>query len=295
MNALKKVLVIIGLSGLLGLFSACEYDVAIQDDKENSMEYTYKVLVETREAAWCVFSPMGDYDAAQFKSLFKANQYEFVVYHFNDAMDIVEDDHIDLRFLNTGFPCARFNRSGTSPIGRVGWQQAITYWDDFVESNRTNCGLAIDASTISDDHLQLEVALAINSNGIPDSDYYLTVLLIEKEAQGLGAGWDQENYFNNTSGPFYNLGDPIIGYKHPNCVVKVVTNLADPYGEVLTKSQVEPNSESTFNFDVDLEGLNEDLRVVAFITSVHKDEFMNDLTVVSNAQFVDIGKVQDFD
>ena len=281
--------------GFVSLLAGCTYDSVEKQSREAVPEnFSQKILFETREAAWCQYSPLGDHLAASFKSQFDDGQYEFAVFHINDLMDYPEQRAIQDVILSNTFPCAQLNREFETPIHRQHWQSYIDQFKDEVVP--ANCGLAIDATSYNGNELEVKVKMGVNGSGLDENKrYYLTCYLIDKVMVGSGQGWDQRNDYNyDPSSPFYGMGDWIVGYEHPNVVVKVMTDITNRYGELIKESAIQPNTITTWKFTADVSQLDSDLRVVALVT-ITDDADLAKHTGLVNAQFVDVGQSQGFD
>jgi len=128
-------------------------------------------------------------------------------------------------------------------------------------SGTAKCGLAIK-STVTGNNATIEVHAAFREN--LTGSHTLTVYLVENEVTGTGSSYDQVNSYNNDpSSPYYNLGNPIIGYKHQLVVKKVITaNL----GDAIDASKLVVNGLFKKSFTADLTGLvKENVSIVAFV------------------------------
>jgi hypothetical protein len=59
--------------------------------------------------------------------------------------------------------------------------------------------------------------------------YKMCAYLVENNVKKAGAGYDQKNDYNNDpTSPFYNMGDPIVNYNHNN-VFRLLLTPVDGY------------------------------------------------------------------
>lgn len=236
---------------------------ANNDELSIPLEFTKKVLLETMEATWCQYSPDGDHRAALTKEALGEDICEFIVYHYpqNDVMHLPESYWVIKNYLSSSFPCGQVDRMSARPLNRAEWQpMAVARKDE-----PAKCGLAIDASEIVDKTLELNVELAIGEEDLDEADagYFLQIILIDKEIDVFTEDHWQANYYNiYQASPFFERGDPIKDYIHPNTVVKVVNG---EFGLAINSSDLKSRTSKTFNFSVDLSDRDDDLRVIAML------------------------------
>jgi len=277
---------------------SCEKEALVPDLHNNDneklsipLELTKKVLLETMEAAWCQFSPDGDYRAALTKNDLGEDICEFAVYHFSDVMHLPESSWIMSKYLNSSFPCGQVDRMSPRPLNRAEWRSKAR---ERMEVS-AKCGLAIDASEIVDNTLELNVELAIGEEDLDEANagYFLQIILIEKEIDEFTKDHWQANHYNiDKSSPFFERGDPMKDYIHPNTVVKVLNG---HFGLAVHSSDLKSRTSKAFNFSVDLSDQDEDLRIIVML---YKNNVNNGVPYASetlNCQFVDIGEEQPFD
>ena len=122
-------------------------------------------------------------------------------------------------------------------------------------------------------------------------DHRLTVYLIEDEVSGEGNGYDQMNFYDTDSySPFFNLGNPIIGYVH-NHTLRTV--LSQPLGDLINSSELVTGGEHISTFNVDISSYDHNhLSIVAFINFVGATYLEHE---VLNVQKCSIDGFQDWD
>ena len=160
-----------------------------------------------------------------------------------------------------------------------------------VLAETAKCGLAIDAS----DKSNVKIKLGIGSEDLPSGNYFLTVLLVEDVVDQTGTGYDQRNAYNGAAGhPYYQKGDPVVGYEHTNVVRNVLTSAL---GDELTDEHVKAGALSSFEFSVDASGLGADLDIIAFISEATTNlaNPAASTSYIYNVQRTDLGTNQDFD
>jgi|TARA_B110000914_G_scaffold178963_1_gene160893 hypothetical protein len=285
------------------VFSGCE------DESENFVvskvpdTFTKKVLIEEFTGAWCGYCPDG---ADRVKRLINDNDGRVVGVSIHagnptgDAMVIAHANYLETTYQSTSFPSAMVDRvsiNGNSCLNRGYWASVTN--NQLLET--TVCGLAI-ISEINGQNATVEVHAGFSSNlpllgmdGLVD-DYRLTVYLIEDGVTEEGYGYDQRNYDNTIEeSPFYNLGDPIIGYEH-NQTLRAV--LSDSLGDVIVGGddsyiEMKKGEEYIKTYTVDISSYNKkNLSIVAFIT--HIGSIITEHEVM-NVQQSDIDGFQDWD
>ena len=286
MNQYIKIL----LFGLL-VFAACEDE---SDDFEISKvpsTFTKKVLIEEFTGAWCGYCPDGAY---RVKNLINDNDGRVVGVSLHagnptgDAMEIAHTNYLETTYQNTGFPSGMVDRvsvNGSASLNRGYWEYVAN--DQLLKT--AVCGLAI-ISEVNGQNANVEVHAGFSST-LNGTDYRLTVYLIEDGVTGEGYGYDQRNYDNTIAeSPFYNLGDPIIGYEH-NHTLRAV--LSESLGDEISPSSLVSGGEHIQTYTVDLSVYNKNnLSIVAFVTYIGSTITEHE---IMNVQKCDIDGFQDWD
>ena len=210
-----------------------------------------------------------------------------VALHSSDDMSIAHTSVLESFYPSSGYPSGmvdRINFDGIVGLNRGYW----SYITDQQLQKSAICGLAIN-SEISGDSVNIQIRSAFDTT-MTMENYNLNVYIIEDDVQGEGYGYDQRNYYNDDAeSSFYQLGDPIINYKHNQTLRKVLTNT---YGIPFTSSS-SPGTEFIDNFKEDITNFNKNkLSVVAFITYNGAAATNHE---VLNAQKCDIDGFQDWD
>lgn len=243
--------------------------------------FTQKALLEYHTAAWCGSCP----DAATKRDQVMAaypNRVIPVAIHQSDSMQI------------SGF----FTLSGTfganPAYGMVNRTPSLnnvllnrTQWLTNVSSalSRTPAsGMAI-LSVVTGNTAVIEVQGAFLSG--QTGNYNLTVWLTEMDVTGTGTGFDQVNSYNNDpSSQWYNLGNPISGYKHQYVWRKSVTPvMGDPIpGTTLVEGGLVKKI-----YNADISGLKKDKTyVVAFINKIGTSATTHEVVNVQMAKLGDL-------
>ena len=251
--------------------------------------YTQKVMLEQYATSYCATCP----DAMRMYENY-AGQYPDRVYgaalHDMDPMTISAWNTVDSMFNITQYSSGSFNRlayNGTPVIHKTNWNSSGMLGNAL---NRTaTCGLKLN-STLNGTTLNVTVQAGFATT--LSGQYRMTVYLLEDSVTGSASGYNQQNYYNTTaSSPFYQLGNPIIGYRH-NCVVRKV--LTSNRGKIIsTNNTIAARSLVTESFSASLNGMNPaNMFVLAFI---HKNGNTPGTQDVLNVQRSRLGVLKNWD
>jgi hypothetical protein len=286
MNQYIKILVF----GLL-VFSGCEDGSEDFEVSKVPSTFTKKVLIEEFTGAWCGYCPDGAY---RVKNLINDNDGRVVGVSLHagnptgDAMEIAHTNYLETTYQNTGFPSGMVDRvsvNGSTSLNRGYWEYVAN--DQLAKT--AVCGLAI-ISEVNGQNANVEVHAGFSSTP-SGADYRLTVYLIEDGVTGEGYGYDQRNYDNTIAeSPFYNLGDPIIGYEH-NHTLRAV--LSESLGDEISPSSLVSGGEHIETYTIDLSSYNKNnLSIVAFVNYIGSTITEHEII---NVQKCDIDGFQDWD
>jgi hypothetical protein len=279
---------------LVALFASCSKDDAAEPApitppatgiSNPPATFTKKVLLEYHTAASCGTCP----DAEVKINGIQANYPGKVIplaYHQSDGMQIPLFFTINAAFgSNPAYGMVnRVPSLGNVLLNRTQWLSNTTAQ----LSGTAKCGLAINSIT-SGNSATIEVRSAFRQN--LTGDHTLTVYLVEDNVTGTGSSFDQANSYNNdASGPYYNLGNPIIGYKHRYVTKKVLTaNL----GDVIDPAILVADGLLKKTYTADIKGMNIDnVIVIAFITKTGTSAITYEIL---NAQQSKLGVLKNWD
>ncbi len=114
-------------------------------------------------------------------------------------------------------------------------------------------------------------------------DFRFNVFLVENNVTGTGSGYDQTNYMNNQSNtPFYNLGNPIVGYNHKH-VLRAM--LGGSWGTAQSiPATVTPGTqyERTYTFTIPETWKANDITVVPVIMRFNQDRLKRPILNATN-------------
>lgn len=283
-------------AAVLLMFAACKKD----DNGSGSGEsigpvpssFTKKALIEEFTGCWCGYCPDGATVVNETMAQFPGRVYGAAI-HEGDPMEIGLYAQLDNKFNVTGFPTGMVSRTaqGSSvPISRSSWKS--------VAQNVINApafaGVAMKSS-IEGNTISVEVHTGFLA-ALP-GNYKVTAYILEDGVTG-GNSYNQVNYYNNdASSPFYQMGNPIVGYVHDHVVRKVLSaNLGDPVEA--TALVALGKDVKNYTFDIPLDGLgaplwnSANLKLIAF---VHRDGGTATTSEILNVQKSKIGIVKNWD
>ncbi len=265
-------------------FFGCEEDVPKIGPVPES--FTKKVLIEEFTGAWCGYCPDGAHRLENIINLNDGNVIG-VSLHNGDQMAVGHTDYLGSTYQNTGFPSGMVDRISINDVVSInrGWWEGVAM-DQLTKV--ANCGLAIK-SEVSGSKANIEVRVGFNASLA--GSYKLSVYLIEDKVIGEGYGYDQSNFYDTDSNsPFYQLGNPIVGYEHNHTLREI---LSDQAGDPIDSSYLTSNGEFINTYTTDISSYNEkNLSVVAFVTSIG---LLFTEHEVKNVQSCDINSLQDWD
>jgi thiol-disulfide isomerase/thioredoxin len=251
------------------------YGVYIQDGVEittNTESFSViipkrKIVVEDYTGTWCGFCPR--VSGALYSLKEETDDITIVAIHetansFPDPMHFNEVQLLKDAFDVEGFPAARINRT-------VNWQNPHPNSDiTSIAGLDTNLALAIN-SELSGSELLVQVNL-VYEEGSEQGDK-LVVYLLEDEIIN-----DQVNYYNqDTTSPFYNLGNPIPDFEHNEVLRNSLSSiLGDPIPMTAALTEYVTSYAITIPSNYNMENLS----IVAMI--------VNEDNSAKNAQLADI-------
>jgi thiol-disulfide isomerase/thioredoxin len=226
-----------------------------------------KIVVEDYTGTWCGFCPR--VSGALYALKEETDDITIVAIHettstFPDPMHFNQVQLLKDAFDVEGFPAARINRS-------TDWQTPHPNSDvTSIAGLDTNLALAIN-SELTGSELLVQINLVYQEGSVLGDK--LVVYLLEDEIIN-----DQVNYYNeDTTSPFYNLGDPIPNFEHNEVLRKSLSSLlGDPIP--VTAALTEYITSFTINIPSDYNV--EKLSIVAMV--------VNEDNTAKNAQLADI-------
>lgn len=248
--------------------------------------FTQKVLLEFFTSANFGVCPSGMVKADQAVNSNSARVYSTYI-HDADGMTLPQINTYISTYGVSSYPSGMVNRIPS--LGNVMLQPSQFLSNVNAALAKTaKCGLAIN-STVSGSSASVEVHAGFKEP--LSGNYGLVVYLTEEEVTGTGSQYDQKNNDNMVAtSPYYNQGNPIVGFKHNNTVRKIISATE---GDAISASSIVAGGEFKKTYSVSLSGYNQNkLSVIACIlkkgTSATTYEVMN-------VQKVSVGSLKNWD
>ncbi|WP_055434957.1 Omp28-related outer membrane protein [Lacinutrix algicola] len=232
--------------------------------------HTTKVLVEDYTGTWCGYCPR--LATALENTVTQNSNVIPVAIHDDNEMLFPYANQMESTFGVNGFPTGKVNRTIT-------WNESSSQPIGYL-STRQNMGLAINSS-IAGNTITAEVKVHYDLK--VNSENKIVVYLLEN-----GLVYDQVNYYNgDPSSPWYQAGNPIVGFVHDHTARSVFTNI---FGDVIPVASTDTNSTFTGNYTLTVPASvqnTDNLELVAFVVGLNNK--------VLNVQKADLGENKDFD
>ena len=284
---MKYILNVCLVVSLSLIFFSCEDKSVIKNISEAPTEFTKKVLIEEFTGSWCGYCPSG---AETLSNLISNNNKNVigVAIHSGDQMATTHAEFLENTYVSAGYPSGMIDR--VSYDGIVCLNRG--YWDWITQGQLVKtaiCGLAIK-SEVNGENANIEVHTSFDTT-LNKDNYKLNVYLIEDNISQDGNGYDQRNYYNeDPQSSFYELGDPIINYKHNHTLRETLS--VESLGDAFTKD-ITPGITHVKEYSINISEYNKNnLSIVSFVVFI--GENANDHEVL-NVQKTDIDGVQDWD
>jgi len=179
-----------------------------------------KVLVEEFTGAWCGWCPDG---AVILGQILDANTNAIgVSVHSGDDMEFTEGGDLATEYAPF-YPSGLIDRYLFSTESEVGLDRG-TWVNHFAERSSMIVPVSVSLQNVQYDTSTRQLVATVKADfvGPVENDLRLNLLISEDSVTGSGSGYDQVNYFsannNYPNHPFFNLPDPIVGYKHNHCL-----------------------------------------------------------------------------
>jgi hypothetical protein len=249
--------------------------------------FTQKLLMELYTTVSCATCPDAQYKYRNYANNNPDRVYGVCV-HTYDAMSSPQFGVLDNLFSVNQYSSASFNRipfSNAVVIHKTQWSNNIV---NTCLNKTASCGLKI-TSTVSGSTAQAVVTAGFNQ--LLSGDYRITAYLVEDSVVGTGSGYNQSNYYNAIStSPFYNMGNPIIGYPHTFVLRQVLTQ---PLGELVPVTSLKKGGLASNTFNFSISGYNASrLYLIAFVNKVGTTGLQHE---IMNVQRVKVGESKYWD
>ena len=232
--------------------------------------HTTKVMIEDYTGTWCGYCPRV---ASSLEDAINQNGNIIpVAIHNSDPMTFAYEAQMRSTFGVTGFPTAKINRTTT-------WNENFNQLSSHINT-RQNMGLAINSS-LSGNTITAEVNVHYDLK--VDTANRIVVYLLEN-----GLVYNQVSYYNgDSSSPWYQAGNPIVGFVHDHTARSVFT---DVFGDAIPATDTETGSTYTANYTLTVPGSvqnTSNLELVAFVVGSDNKAL--------NVQKASLGENKDFD
>lgn len=249
--------------------------------------FTQKVLIEMFTSAAYGTCPDG---LTKLESATAANPNKIipVCIHDADGMSIPQTFNYTSTFGVSSYASGMTNR--TPSLSNIMLQPSQFSSNTSVALGKiAKCGLEI-SSTLSG------TTATINVNaGFKDTingTFNLTVYLVEEEVTGTGSMYDQKNNYNTSSGsPYYNMGNPMINFKHNHVLRKVLSTQA--MGDEIPSTSIKAQGLYQKSFVVEVGSYNSTkLSIIAFVNRAGTN---TSACEILNAQTAKLGSEKNWD
>jgi|GEM_PF-6299960 len=250
-------------------------------------------MLEEFTGAWCGFCTRGA-EIADHQDSIHHGKFIPVAIHYNDVMEIAQGVFVDSVWNDIGYPGGMINRvaSGTSATMSTNqWSSKTTA----ILAQTATAGLAIDASSITGEVLNLKVKASINST--VTGPYRLNVYLLEKSVINSSSQYNQQNYLSQSgsspdaSSYYYHQPRVINNFNHKHVLRKVISSYG--YGDPIPVDKVGGGKEYIATYAVNLTGYTQNkMTVVAFIDAYDAHKLKHK---VLNVQKTDVGTNKNYD
>jgi hypothetical protein len=252
---------------------------------------TKKVLLEVFSGAKCGNCPMGAYTLDSLLNIHPNLVGVSLHSYFNpDAMFFEEIDTIGLAYA-PGAPAGATNR--------IFWGE----WD-YVAELMTDWGNRVESEIMQEAEVEISVSSVWNSldreisatiateilTDLPMGDYRFSLYVVEDSVSGIGSGYDQINYYNNTIGnPFYGMGNPITGYVHKHVVRAILPQAWGQAGIIPSNPLAGQNFSTTINYILPNEFNENKIKLVAFVNKYSEDHLNDKVLNVEEIPLIQTG------
>ncbi|MBC2844538.1 Omp28-related outer membrane protein [Winogradskyella flava] len=217
-----------------------------------------KIVIEDYTGTWCGFCPRV---TGALQSLAQeTDDITVVAIHetansFPDPMHFNQVQLLKDVFDVEGFPAARINRTNN-------WQVPHANSDVIsIAGLDTNVSIAVN-SELTGNELLVQVNV-VYEEGSEEGDK-LVVYLVEN-----GIIYDQVNYYNqDTTSPFYNLGDPILDFEHNEVLRK---NLSSLLGDAIPSTSALDEYVTSFTVDIPSDYVVDNLDIIVMVVNENNE------------------------
>ena len=217
-----------------------------------------KVVVEDYTGTWCGFCPRV---VGAVTDLHVATDDITVVAIHETAASFPDPMHFDQvqilkdAFNVQGYPAARINRTNDWPTPHE--LSDVTG----MAGTDTNLAIALN-SELTGDELLVQVNVVYEEGSAPGDK--LVVYLVEN-----GILYDQVNYYNqDTTSPFYDMGDPIPNFEHNEVLRESLSNLL---GNTIPATSALTEYVTSFTINLSSEYITDNMDIIAMVVDENNE------------------------
>ncbi len=171
------------------------------------------VVIEDHTGAWCQYCPDG---TVVLEGILDANDHVIGVgVHNDDAMDFPDGNTVGAAVTGGSFPSGTVDRVFFPTEANLASSRGT--WNQYAQQRLSTPSIV----SISADNTYVpstrELTVNVTAEFLTNltGDYRFNVFIIEDSVTGTGSGYNQVNAYNNSAGhPYYQAGNPIIGFAH---------------------------------------------------------------------------------
>lgn len=249
---------VVGEFEVYGVYMEDGVEITTNTESFNVIIPKQKVVIEDYTGTWCGFCPRV---AGAISDLHDVTEDITVVAIHETANSFPDPMHFDQvqllkdAFDVEGFPAARINRSTNWPMPHS--LEDVTN----MAGQDTDMSIAIN-SEMTGNELLVQVNV-VYENGSQPGDK-LVVYLVENDIL-----YDQVNYYNDdTTSPFYNMGDPIPDFVHNEVLRK---SLSSVLGDVIPSTDALNEYITSFTVNIPSSYVTENLDIVAMVVNENNE------------------------
>ncbi|WP_282015658.1 Omp28-related outer membrane protein [Marinifilum flexuosum] len=231
--------------------------------------YTTKVLLEDYTGTWCGYCPRVAH--AMEEAIAQNSNIIGIGVHNDNDMGYTHVESMESKYNVGGYPTAIVNRSAN-------WIENYPSLNPYL-TKESDLGIALETS-IDNGSVKGKIKIGFNKDISTSLDY--VICLVEDKVIA-----NQANYYNEDSNsPFFEKGNPIVGFEHANVLRKAATDI---FGDIIPEDYTKIGNVCEADFEINLDNYAVDnCYIIAFVLEKGGKN-------VLNVQMVKVGSNQDFD
>ncbi|MBL7718538.1 MAG: Omp28-related outer membrane protein [Flavipsychrobacter sp.] len=228
---------------------------------------TKYVLLEEGTGTWCQYCPDGQVVMMQIlANSANQNRVVAVALHDGDAMAVPAINTMIDTYLpnwpNGGVDRVLNTTSNKVFMSRGSWQQYVT------QQLAVAPGFQVDIlHDYNNTTRALTVTVRAKALTAQTGDYNINCYIVEDSVTGTGSGYNQINAYNNTAGhPFYQAGNPIVGFVHRHVARATLGGSWGTTGVIATNPPANGTYAKTYSYTLPGTTNYSRFKIVAFVT-----------------------------